>query len=58
VHYCDYCQRDFKTVQGLLGHQRMGQCVSDTPEVLGAPVSTNAVQPLSPFHYLPADEPE
>jgi len=23
MHYCEHCQRSFKTVQGLLGHQRM-----------------------------------
>ena len=22
-HYCDYCQREFKSIQGLLGHNRM-----------------------------------
>jgi len=23
MHYCEHCQRSFKTIQGLLGHQRM-----------------------------------
>jgi len=23
MHYCEHCHRSFKTVQGLLGHQRM-----------------------------------
>jgi len=23
MNYCEYCRREFKTVQGLLGHQRM-----------------------------------
>jgi len=31
MHYCEQCQRSFKTVQGLLGHQRMAHNSSGEP---------------------------
>jgi len=31
MHYCEHCQRNFKTVQGLLGHQRMTHNSSGEP---------------------------
>jgi len=31
MHYCEHCQRSFKTIQGLLGHQRMAHNSSGEP---------------------------
>jgi len=45
MHYCDYCQRNFKTVQGLIGHQRMMQH-GDT-EVVAAPVPAPVPGPVA-----------
>jgi len=38
MHYCEHCQRSFKTVQGLLGHQRMAHNSSS-----GEPMQSVAV---------------
>jgi len=43
MHYCEHCQRNFKTVQGLLGHQRMAHN-SDS----GEPMQSVAVMKTMP----------
>jgi len=43
MYRCDSCNRDFKTVQGLSGHQRMG-CSGRTPEHAGVlPVKADPI---------------
>jgi len=44
MHYCEHCQRSFKTVQGLLGHQRMTHNSSGEPMQSVAVMRTMAVE--------------
>jgi len=47
MNYCQDCGRSFKTVQGLLGHRRMVHGMSDTSEVVAAPVAAPVHQQVA-----------
>jgi len=43
MHYCDYCQKGFKSIQGLLGHQRMAHGAGHNVAVQAAGTDGTAV---------------